>query len=350
MQNESRKLATIRVVDEVLPIANADAIELVRFGGWQCVAKKGEFKAGDKAVYFEIDSLLPASDARFAFLEKSGTKDVMGKKYYRLKTVRLRGQLSQGLALPATLFPEVDESTDDIDTVLGIIKYDPDEGKTMSADAKGSFPSFIHKTDAERIQNIDWRTIKQWIDEACEFEVTVKLDGSSMTVYEYAGYKGVCSRNIELKLDQDNPFPNMARSHDLLDTADRASIWPYHNIAIQGELIGPRIQGNFEQVRQNQFHVFSIWDITRQQYMASDLRHKIVEEMCLTHVPVLYHAITLRDFVGNVDSEKEFREAIMKLADGESINNPHREGIVFKSTDGSIIFKVISNRYLEKKK
>lgn len=345
MQNESRKLATIRVVDEVLPIANADAIELVRFGGWQCVAKKGEFKTGDKAVYFEIDSLLPASDARFAFLEKSGTKDVLGVKYYRLKTMLMRGELSQGLALPASLFLEVDESTEDIDTVLGIIKYDPDMGKTVSADAKGSFPSFIHKTDAERIQNIGWHTIKQWIDEGVEFEVTVKLDGSSMTVYEYSGDKGVCSRNIELKLDQDNPFPNMARSHELLD-----SDWPYHNIAIQGELIGPRIQGNYEKVRSNQFHVFSIWDITRQQYMASDLRHKIVEEMGLPHVPVLHEAITLRDFVGSVDSEKEFRDAIMKLADGESINNPHREGIVFKSVDGSIIFKVISNRYLEKKK
>lgn len=345
MQGETRKLATIRVVDEVLPIANADAIELVRFSGWQCVSKKGEFKAGDKAVYFEIDSMLPEKDTRFAFLAKTGTKAVMGVNYYRLKTMRMRGELSQGLALPVSLFPELTDDVEDIDTVLGIIKYDPAMGKVRSADAKGSFPQFIRKTDAERIQNIRWSDLKKWIDDGIEFEATVKLDGSSMTVYDHNGEKGVCSRNLELKLDQDNPFPNAARHYCLLD-----SEWPYMNIAIQGELIGPRIQGNYEQVHQNEFHVFSIWDITRQQYVASDFRYHITNKMGLNHVPIIYQAITLKDFVGKVDDEKEFRSAIMALAEGQSINNPNREGIVLKSTDGSIMFKVISNSYLERKK
>lgn len=345
MQGETRKLATIRIVDEVIPIANADAIELVRFGGWQCVSKKGEFKPGDKAVYFEIDSMLPEKDTRFAFLAKSGTKAVMGVNYYRLKTMRMRGELSQGLALPVSLFPELTGDVEDIGTVLGIIKYDPDMGKVRSADAKGSFPQFIRKTDAERIQNIRWSDLKKWIAAGIEFEVTVKLDGSSMTVYDHNGEKGVCSRTQELKLDQNNQFPNAARHYCLLD-----SEWPYMNIAIQGELIGPRIQGNYEQVHKNEFHVFSIWDITRQQYVASDFRYHITNKMGLNHVPILYQAITLKDFVGKVDDEKEFRSAIMALAEGQSINNPTREGIVLKSTDGTIMFKVISNSYLEHKK
>jgi len=347
MQGETRKLATIRVVDEVLPIANADAIELVRFGGWQCVSKKGEFKAGDKAVYFEIDSMLPEKDTRFAFLAKTGTKAVMEVKYYRLKTMRMRGELSQGLALPVSLFPELTDDVEDIDTVLGIIKYDPDMGKVRSAEAKGSFPQFIRKTDAERIQNIRWSDLKKWIDDGIEFEVTVKLDGSSMTVYDHNGEKGVCSRNLELKLDQDNPFPNAARNYYLIGSDTE---WHYMNIAIQGELIGPRIQGNYEQVHQNQFHVFSIWDITSQQYVASDFRHQVVDKLGLNHVPILHNVITLKDFVGKVDDEKEFRNAIMALADGSSIYNPQREGIVLKSTDGSIMFKVIGNSYLEHKK
>jgi len=347
MQGETRKLATIRIVDEVLPIVNADAIELVRFGGWQCVSKKGEFKAGDKAVYFEIDSMLPEKDTRFAFLAKSGTKSVMGVNYYRLKTMRMRGELSQGLALPVSLFPELTDDVEDIDTVLGIIKYAPDMGKVRSADEKGSFPQFIRKTDAERIQNIRWSDLKKWIDDGIEFEVTVKLDGSSMTVYDHNGEKGVCSRNLELKLDQDNPFPNAARNYYLIGSDTE---WHYMNIAIQGELIGPRIQGNYEQVHQNQFHVFSIWDITRQQYVASDFRHQVVDKLGLNHVPILHNVITLKDFVGKVDDEKEFRNAIMALAEGSSIYNPQREGIVLKSTDGSIAFKVISNSYLERKK
>ena len=122
------------------------------------------------------------------------------------------------------------------------------------------------------------------------------------------------------------------------------------NIAIQGELIGPRIQGNCEQVHQNEFHVFSVWDIPRQQYVASDFRYQIVDKLVLNHVPILHEAITLKDFVGKVDDEKEFRSAIMVLAEVQSINNPNREGIVLKSTDGTIMFKVISNSYLEHKK
>lgn len=347
MKDDSRKLATIRIVDEILPIADADAIELARFGGWQCVIKKGELKAGERAMYFEIDSMLPASDARFAFLERQGTKDVAGIRYYRLKTMRMRGQLSQGLALPASLFPEITDVTPDIDEALGIIKYDPDMGKVRSADAKGSFPSFIRKTDAERIQNIRWSDLKQWIDDGVEFEVTVKLDGSSCTMYNHNGEVGVCSRNLEMKVDQDNPFPNMLRQCGIA-TDDK---WPIKNIAIQGELIGPRIQKNFEKVNRNEFHVFNVWDISTQQYWATTDVVELTKQLGINHVPVISDSTTLDDFIGGFDgTERDFRQRLMAKADGQSINHDKREGIVFKSVDGQIIFKVISNNYLERKK
>ena len=347
MKDDSRRLATIRVVDEILPITGADAIELARFGGWQCVIKKGELKAGDRAMYFEIDSMLPASDVRFAFLEKQGVKNVAGIRYYRLKTMRMRGQLSQGLALPASLFPEITDSTPDIDEALGIIKYDPDMGKVRQADAKGSFPSFIRKTDAERIQNISWYDLENWIANGVEFEVTVKLDGSSCTMYNRDGEVGVCSRNLELKIDQDNQFPNMLRQYGIVADSD----WPIKNIAIQGELIGPRIQGNFEKVKENEFHVFNVWDIDAQKYLATTGVVNIAKQFKMNHVPIIADATTLVDFIGGFDgTENDFRAKLMSMADGHSINHDKREGIVFKSVDGSIIFKVISNSYLERKK
>ena len=203
----------------------------------------------------------------------------------------------------------------------------------------------IPTTKAERVQDICWSDLKKWIDDSIEFEVTVKLDGSLMTVYDHNSKKGVCSRNQELKLDQDNPFHNADRHYCLL-----GSEWPYMNIAIQGVLTGSRIQGNYEQVHQNEFYVFSIWDITRQQYVASDFRNQVVEKLSLKHVPILHKSITLKDFVGKVEDEKEFRCAIMALAEGQSINNPNREGIVLKSTDGTIMIKVTSNSHIVLKK
>lgn len=140
MKDDSRKLATIRVVDEILSIADADAIELARFGGWQCVIKKGELKAGERAMYFEIDSMLPASDSRFAFLERQGTKDIAGIRYYRLKTMRMRGQLSQGLALPASLFPEITDETPGYRRSSGHHQIRPRHGQGSFGRCQGLVP------------------------------------------------------------------------------------------------------------------------------------------------------------------------------------------------------------------
>src|SRR3989339_47632 len=123
-----RKLATIRLIEEVLPIEGADAIEKVRIGGWWVVARKNEFKPGDKCVYFEIDSLLPPLP-QYAFLEKAGKKKTLfeGRDYegYRIKTIKLRGQISQGLALPVASFPGIpDELGADVSEKIGVVKYE----------------------------------------------------------------------------------------------------------------------------------------------------------------------------------------------------------------------------------
>ena len=94
-----RKLATVRQIIDIQPIHGADAIELAIVDGWKCVVKKNEFKVNDLAVYFEVDSWVPHEIA--PFLSKGQEpKEFEGVFGNRLRTVKFRGQVSQGLLLP----------------------------------------------------------------------------------------------------------------------------------------------------------------------------------------------------------------------------------------------------------
>ena len=138
MAEVNRKLASIRKIGSVSPVEGADNIELVHVDGWQCISKKGDFKEGDFCVYFEIDSFLPIRP-EFEFLRKSSYRKMGGKEGFRLKTIRLRGQLSQGLAMPIQLFKELPyegyelfKEDDhgygngyDVTETLGVTKYEP---------------------------------------------------------------------------------------------------------------------------------------------------------------------------------------------------------------------------------
>jgi RNA ligase (TIGR02306 family) len=178
-----RKLATIRRIREVKPIEGADLIEAVRVDNWWVVAKKGEYPVDMLAVFCEIDSFVPHALA--PFLTKPGhfPKEFQGVQGERLKTIKLKGQLSQGLLLNITegiglewihSFPTFEnyrpmQEGDDLTNVLGVLKWEPPQ-EFMAANAKGTFPSFIPKTDQERIQNISQTQFQKWIDEGVEFE------------------------------------------------------------------------------------------------------------------------------------------------------------------------------------
>lgn len=165
-----RKLVTLRHVDKILEITGADKIELAIVDGWQCVVKKGEFKEGDRGFFFEIDSLVPSDDPRFAFLEPK----------FRVKTIRLRGQLSQGLMMPMSILtedeterlaasPEMDDFTD----FFNVQKYEVPS--PMGGQQKGTFPThLVPKTDQERVQNLSREILGYTYG---QFEVTEKLDG-----------------------------------------------------------------------------------------------------------------------------------------------------------------------------
>ena len=340
----TRKMATIRKIDSIREILGADSIECCTLGGWNVVTRKGEFTAGDLAVYCEIDSWIPYEVA--PFLSKGNFPHVYNEvKGERLRTVKLRGQLSQGLLLPLSTLNMVESELLeglDVSFPLGIVKYEAPIPASLAGEVKGMFPSRIPKTDQERIQNLSTE-LEEWKAEKLTWEVTEKLDGSSMTVYIIDGEVGVCSRNLDLKPNPDNSLWRAAYKHDL--PAKLANIG--HNIAVQGELIGNGIQGNMYKMRDQDFYVYDIYDIDAGRYFTPTERKVFVAEHKLNHCPVLAYSAELVDALGITNMDQ-----ILKFAEGKSVMSnivsPEREGLVFKCNEKQVSFKSISNRFLLK--
>lgn len=372
-----RKLVSIRTMGKVFPIPGADRIVLGMVDDWQVIIKKDEIKEGEKFVFFEIDSLLP-EEPRYEFL-KASKRDYFGTPKYRIKTIKMRGCLSQGLALPLSTFPELTGKEDgDVSTLLKVIKYDPEfyDSKPGSgpkaSNAEGKFPSFIPKTDQERIQNLPhyYETYKDHL-----WEETLKLDGSSLTAYKidrplstWAKFKslfgiktpdyhfGVCSRNLELK--RTDTYSKTFINGDKVSEYNQSDFWKimielevekylHKGYAIQGELIGPKIQANHEKVSQNEFYIFDIYDITAGRYLMPDERREFLvkyftgSDVC--HVPVAMQACNIFDICPNLES-------LQNRIKGKSLNTGTiSEGRVYKScTIPGLSFKCISNEYLLK--
>ena len=210
-----RKLATIRKISNLSPIEGADKIEVATIDGWKVVvAKDVNHKVGDWVVYCEIDSFLPIKE-EFEFLRKSSYKKMGDQEGFRLKTIKLRGQVSQGLILPMSVFGDfgwtVYEGLD-VTERLGIVKYEPPIPAELAGKVKGLFPSFLRKTDEERVQNLtsEYEELKKQ-----KFYVAEKLEGSSATFYYKDGEFGVCCRNLELLESEGNTFWKVARELDL---------------------------------------------------------------------------------------------------------------------------------------
>ena len=338
-----RKLATIRKIDALRPIPDADAIECAVIGGWTAVVKKGEFTAGDLAVYCEIDSWIPHTLA--PFLSKGKEPRVFdGIQGERLRTMKLRGQLSQGLLLPLSTLTMVESELFeglDVSFPLGIVKYEAPIPAQLAGEVKGMFPGWIQKTDQERIQNLK-EELDYWLREQHGWEVTEKLDGSSMTVYLRDGEFGVCSRNLELKPSETNSLWKVAVRNNLELKLRRAN----RNLALQGELIGEGIQGNPYKQKGQEFFLFDIYDIDASKYLTPAERNAFVKEHDIKHVPVLAFGAELWDTLG-INSI----DGILKFAEGKSVMGMigcEREGLVFKSKAMQCSFKAISNKFLLK--
>ena len=329
-----RKLATIRKINDLSPIEGADKIEVATVDGWKVVvAKDVGHKIGDWVVYCEIDSFLPIKE-EFEFLRKSSYKKMGDQEGFRLKTIKLRGQVSQGLILPMSVFGDFGWTAYeglDVTERLGIIKYEPPIPAELAGKVKGLFPSFLKKTDEERIQNLssEYEELKKH-----KFYVTGKLDGSSASFYFKDGEFGVCSRNLELLETEGNTFWKVARELDLENKMRGFGI----NISIQGELIGEGIQGNPYKIKGQTVRFFNLFDIDLQNYHSLSMMKVTLKSMGLETVPVIDEYFTLPETI----------EDILKYADDKSKLNPDfdREGIVVRTLDRKISFKVISNKFL----
>lgn len=331
-----RKLATIRKVSEILPIDGADAIEIAVVDGWKVVTKKGEYKPGDLCVYCEIDSFLPIRE-EFEFLRKSSYKKMGDQEGFRLRTIKLRGQVSQGLLVSLSIFGDFSWTAYeglDVTERLGIVKYEPPIPAELAGKVKGNFPSFLRKTDEERVQNLT-KEYEEWkLQSKHQFYATEKLDGSSATYYFNNGVFGVCSRNLELLETEENTFWKVARQLDLEEKLRSYG----KNISIQGELIGEGIQGNPYKIKGQTVRVFNVFDIDTQSYYGLPGLLTVCEDLKLETVPVLDKTFMLPDTVEN----------LLSYADAKSQLNPNfdREGVVIRSLDRTISFKVISNKFL----
>lgn len=347
--NYVRKMAEILRIEEIKMIPDADKICQYRVLGWWVIDSIGKYAVGDMVIYCSIDSFIPSTLA--PFLTKPGhfPKTYLGVEGEKLRTIRLRRQLSQGLLLPLSVLAVVTPSGSylgdweqfeghDVSERLGIVKWEPPPEFT-SADARGSFPSFIVKTDQERIQNcyVDMKELFPYHT----WEVTEKCEGSSMTVYFHDGDFGVCSRNLDLKESEDNTFWKMALELDLREKLTNEG----RNIAIQGELCGPGIQGNIYNLPRHMFFVFDIFSINDFDYYSPSSRRITTKRLGLTDAPVLE---TSADLVGQTC------DSLLAKADGGSVLGMMgclREGLVFKANSiRRISFKAVSNKYLEKQK
>ena len=346
-----RKLASIRKIADIQPIVGADAIEVVSVDGWKVVVKKGEYSVGDLAVYLEIDSWVPHELA--PFLSKGQEpREYNGVKGERLRTIKLRGQVSQGLLLKIDnddgwnyIFSspsdkhenyfvdlgEIANEGNDVTELLGIQKWEAEIPAQLAGQVRGMFPtSLIPKTDQERIQNCFPEIEAKG---AVTYEVTLKLDGTSCTIFRWEGELRVCSRNLELKVNEENKDNTLVAI--ALKIGDRIP----DGVALQGEVMGPGIQGNREGFTEHRFFVFDMFSIVDHHYFSTKYCRYMCETLNLDHVPVL-----------GVDwKAPESVDAGLALAEGPSINHKVREGLVWKcNEDIGFSFKTISNQFLLK--
>jgi RNA ligase (TIGR02306 family) len=344
-----RKLVSVQKIIDIRPIPGANLISAYKVQGWWVVDQINKYSIGDLVLYAEIDSWIPTTVAPFLSKNKA-PREYFGVLGERLRTVRLKGQLSQGLLIPITIFTNFNSGLDyqsyidliegdDVTKYLGVQQWELPIHPQLAGIMRGNFPTFIQKTDQIRIQNIQADITESFINHD-EFEVTIKLDGSSCTAYFNDGDVGVCSRNINLKLDQEgNAFVDIVKSTGLLTALEKLG----KNIAVQGELMGPGIQGNKEKFAHNKLFVFDIFNIDTQRYLTLAERMDTYVELydtgeCATLDLIPIHSIATlpTDDIGE----------LLKLAEGQSICANVREGVVFKRIDGTFSFKIINNEFL----
>jgi RNA ligase (TIGR02306 family) len=336
-----RSLASIQTITNINDIPGADNIKVAKILGWNIVVRKDEYAVGDKVIYCEIDSVLPPKP-EFAFMES---------RKYRVRTIRLRGQISQGLCLPVSLLPNGAYYVgDDVTELMGIRKYEPPipEGQKarLCGRARGTRPWYIPKTDEMRVQSIP-HVIARHVGKV--LYVTEKLDGTSMSIwYDKDTGLHVCSREMDLAPDNESKY-NGTAYWDYVNNSDVAEVLKqFGNVAFQGELVGPGIQKNKYGLKNLQYHVYNVVDLDNHVYMEYQAIRDAVEAF---GIPKDF----LVPYLGEITLDHTV-DQILELAKGTSVmTDIPREGIVLRATPettdfnlGRLSFKAINNDFLEK--
>lgn len=363
MSEITRKLATIQRVTALDPIEGADRIEVASVLGWKVVCQKGLYQVNDLVAFFEIDSFLPV-EPQYEFLRKGSyrvTKDL--GEGFRLKTVKLRGQISQGLLMPLHELGVVMNVADDVEgqdltDLLRVQKWELNAQVLLSGRASGSFPHFVPKTDEPRVQNLG-RERNVWADD--DFAITIKEDGSSMTVF--VDYKtgldfvsetgeasrhpwrvGVASRNWEVPDEEGSTYWKVAKEIGLVAGLQQSGL----GVAVQGELVGPGVQGNPGGYAKLGFKVFNIWHIENQMYLTTQERGAWIAAFNLLYKANVEEVATLFGTVHGVASQA----TLDHLIEEANVEAGHMvEGIVMKSVQHpERSYKYINPEYLLKDK
>ena len=372
----NRKLVTIQKIDKLSKIPNADRIEVANILGWHVVVRKGEFKEGNLCVFFEVDSLLPVLPC-FDFLKDTGIKTILGEDQkehsgYRLKTIKLKKQVSQGLALPISILTKKHKEGDDVTKELGVIKYEryiiqnntpatripvvfpnwipvkigmfikihwPKLAVKLWGSNLKPFPSFIPKTDEIRLQ-----TVPKVLDrhKNKKFFITEKIDGSSLTFFHNNGKMGVCSRKIWYPRDTTNQFWKA-----IIDLNIEEKFKKLGNYALQGELVGESIQCNKLLIKGQRVYFFNVYNISTGKYLSYKEFIAFCKNLGVETVPILDNNFELKNTVDEMVEYATKKSVINK--------NTWAEGIVVRPLEetqdkdlGRLSFKIVNPQFLLK--
>lgn len=352
-----RKLATIQTIDNLAPIPGSDFLEVATVLGWSVVVKKGEHKVGDVITYCEVDSLLPERP-EFEFLRKGSFKPAQvdpsspegfRRAGFRIKTVRLRGQISQGIVFALdTVFPGVPVAEfqvgDDVTDRLGIVKWE--QVVVATGEVVGGFPADIPKTDEMRIQAIPALLERH---RGRTFAYTEKVDGRSITVQlDEAGKLRVYGRNYEVS--GEGVIGAFMKARNV-----QAGLATRPELAIQGEFLGPGVQGNKYKLKTYRFEVFNVFD-KKTHKLLPDAEARVFVTQQIPGINFVRRLGTL------VITEGVTVETLVDMAIGKSTLNPEviQEGLVFRPVDaelqgeavdpdlGRLSFKAINPEFLLK--
>jgi RNA ligase (TIGR02306 family) len=332
-----RSLVTIQRVKAVSVIPDSDFLETVHIMGWQCVVKKGEFKAGDLGVYFEVDSFLPL-DERYEFLRSSSYRENGDNgKGFRIRTAKMRGQLSQGLFLSLSVFPELEGlgEGEDVTERLGVKKWYVPETASAGGVIIGDRPAGIPASDEVRIQSA-----LELLDalRGKPYYITTKMDGTSGIVYHIDGRTGCCSRNKEIKDDADSLYWAPVYRYGL-----KEKLAGYGgNIVLTGEICGPGIQKNRLRLSALEWYVFDVMDWDSRRYLPYDRMLEVCASLGVQTVPLEERG----------DSFSCTLEELLEKARGKYPSGLDKEGIVVRDllSPKAVSFKALNNDVLLKEK